>query len=390
MVGLLVLSPSASPALTVVQPWTPLGGILIRGATVVTMDTGHSVITDGSVLVRRGKIVAVWQGAEQPPGVAIGNPSVIELGREDLVFPGLINLHNHLRFNHLHTWPPPSAHSIPLEGKAGTDPYANRYQWGGGGNPFGYQPPEYRRLVRNPADILGKNWGLDLAGEIQKYAEVAALLGGETTTQGGDENNKEARRILVRNVEYGFGGRIEDLVVPRIDEFGHSAAETLLANTESGLVDAWLVHLAEGVPDGHRRPLDSFSSRDEFATLASTCMDSNSSKCLLNDTTVVVHGTGLEREDFAQMRDAQSIRLDGTGDGRGAKLVWSPLSNMLLYGETARVYDAIAEGILVSLGTDWSPSGSRSLLRELKVADVVLRDARVLGGDREPRSGIRA
>ena len=87
MVGLLVLSPSASPALTVVQPWTPLGGILIRGATVVAMDTGHSVITDGSVLVRRGKIVAVWQGAEQPPGVAIGDPSVISLATRTLSSP---------------------------------------------------------------------------------------------------------------------------------------------------------------------------------------------------------------------------------------------------------------------------------------------------------------
>jgi hypothetical protein len=30
--------------------------------------------------------------------------------------------------------------------------------------------------------------------------------------------------------------------------------------------------------------------------------------------------------------------------------------------------------VLVSLGTDWSPSGSRNLLDELKVADIALRD----------------
>jgi Amidohydrolase family len=46
------------------------------------------------------------------------------------------------------------------------------------------------------------------------------------------------------------------------------------------------------------------------------------------------------------------------------------------------VYDAMAEGVLVSLGTDWTPSGSHTLLHELKVADAALRDARVLGGDR--------
>lgn len=383
---LLLHATSASPADSAVQPWNPLAGILIRGATVVTMDNDHTVIRDGSVLVHRGKIVAVWEGAEQPPGVVIGNPSVIEAGPEDLVFPGLINLHNHLRWNHLHAWPAPSSHAIPTQGKDGTDPYANRYQWGGGGDPFAFQPIEYRRLVDYPSSVLvNKTWGLDLGGEVQKYAETAALLGGETTIQGGDTNNKEARRILVRNVEYGLGGRIESLSggTP-IDKFVvEPGADVLLDDMANGAIDAWLAHLAEGVPDGHRRPLDSFSSRQEFAILASTCMDSDATKCLLNDTTVVVHGTGLEREDFAMMRDARSIRLDGTGDRRGAKLVWSPLSNMLLYGETTRVYSAIAEGVLVSLGTDWSPSGSRSLLRELKVADVALRDSRVLGDDRE-------
>ena len=73
---------------------------------------------------------------------------------------------------------------------------------------------------------------------------------------------------------------------------------------------------------------------------------------------------------------------DGAGDGRGAKLVWSPLSNLLLYGKTTAVYDALAAGVLVSLGTDWTPSGSPNLLTELKVADRALRDASLLGDRR--------
>jgi len=77
------------------------------------------------------------------------------------------------------------------------------------------------------------------------------------------------------------------------------------------------------------------------------------------------------------------VRTDGLGDDRGAKLVWSPLSNLLLYGKTTNVYDALAEGVLVSLGTDWTPSGSRTLLHELKVAAVALRDDRILGASRD-------
>src|SRR6266704_3249882 len=82
-------------------------------------------------------------------------------------------------------------------------------------------------------------------------------------------------------------------------------------------------------------------------------------------------------------RCAPSIRFDGTGDGLGAKLVWSPLSSLLLYGQTALVYQALRAGVVVSLGTDWSPSGSRNLLDELKIADIALRDGRLLGADRD-------
>jgi hypothetical protein len=49
-------------------------------------------------------------------------------------------------------------------------------------------------------------------------------------------------------------------------------------------------------------------------------------------------------------------------------MVWSPLSNLLLYGGTARVDAARAAGVKIGLGSDWSPTGSKNLLGELKVA----------------------
>ena len=49
-------------------------------------------------------------------------------------------------------------------------------------------------------------------------------------------------------------------------------------------------------------------------------------------------------------------------------MVWSPLSNLLLYGATARVDAAKRAGVRIGLGSDWSPSGSKNLLGELKVA----------------------
>ena len=53
----------------------------------------------------------------------------------------------------------------------------------------------------------------------------------------------------------------------------------------------------------------------------------------------------------------------------GSKLVWSPRSNISLYGNTADVRMYKASGVPVALGTDWMPTGSLNLQRELKCAD---------------------
>ena len=133
---------------------------------------------------------------------------------------------------------------------------------------------------------------------------------------------------------------------------------------------------------GTAAPATRHSSRAEFAELKA--------RNLLTDATVLVHGVGLEPEDFYEMAHAPAARANGVGDGKGAKLVWSPLSNLLLYGKTAAVYDALAAGVLVSLGTDWTPSGSPNLLTELKVADRTLRDALLLGERRAIVSDLTA
>jgi hypothetical protein len=59
--------------------------------------------------------------------------------------------------------------------------------------------------------------------------------------------------------------------------------------------------------------------------------------------------------------------VDGTG------LVWSPRSNVRLYGDTAQVTTAARLGVQIALGTDWLPSGSMNLLRELRCADDLNR-----------------
>ena len=346
-------------------PWDPARGVLIRGATVVTMDDQHTVFRDGQVLVRAGRIAAIWSGPVPPAGVVIGSPSIIDADPGDLLFPGLINLHDHPSEDFLYLVLPPSSDAIPEQGKAGPDPYANRYQWNSA-----TMPPEFHRLLSNPVGVLSAASGLGLETEILKYAQVGALLGGETATQGAPENPASDNAIIRSIDNNAFNTRVGPPRVDPIATFADPQLTQFIQALQAGSYDAWMIHLAEGVRDGDRRPGDTFSSRAEFATLKA--------KGLLTDTTVIIHGTALESADFAAMREAPTIRIDGVTDGLGAKLVWSPQSNLVLYGKTTNVYEALAAGVLVSLGTDWTASGSRSLLHELKIRALYVPD---LGDD---------
>ena len=71
---------------------------------------------------------------------------------------------------------------------------------------------------------------------------------------------------------------------------------------------------------------------------------------------MIIHGTALGDEQLEELA------------GAGAKLVWSPQSNLRLYAATTQVKRARELGVPVGLGADWVPSGSLSTLDELRVA----------------------
>ena len=52
----------------------------------------------------------------------------------------------------------------------------------------------------------------------------------------------------------------------------------------------------------------------------------------------------------------------------GVSLIWSPRSNLELYGSTADVAAAKAAHVQMALSPDWSPTGSDGLLAELNYA----------------------
>lgn len=82
--------------------------------------------------------------------------------------------------------------------------------------------------------------------------------------------------------------------------------------------------------------------------------DAESAGCL-QPRFVAVHATAVDAAGFARWADPGAV-------------VWSPFSNLWLYGVTTDVPAARDAGLAVCLGADWAPSGSKNVLGELKAA----------------------
>ncbi len=311
---------------------------LLKGR-VVTMDGESNVINDGNVMIRDGKITGVWASNSNPPaGVDFSDVPIVET--EGTIYPGLIDLHNHVHYNHIPLWDfePHFSCSVSDSVKDWEYPtggYCNRYQWG---NNYDYGPS-----ITWMKTNIQSSYRWDMASEQMKYAEVQAVSGGVTAMQGSPSSGTQAwDSILSRNVElYNFGqDGISTCAVCGAADDDYSGSH-LISQSESGTLNAWFVHLSEGVDQ---------TSKNEF--------DSLWNKGLILDETVVIHGTALDSSQFSQMASV------------GSDLVWSPLSNLLLYGDTTDVVAADQAGVKISISPDWGPSGSKNNLHELKVADM--------------------
>ncbi|MFB3922576.1 MAG: amidohydrolase family protein [Terriglobia bacterium] len=300
------------------------GPKLALSGQVVTMDAARTVLKNGVVFIEQGGIVAVRKPGEAPP---TGFEGVAVVDTRGTIYPGLIELHNHLSYNILRLW------DVPRK-------FGNRGQWAG--------IADYQTLVSGPMGLIGQTPGLLSA--VVRYVECKCLLGGVTTSQGIELfSNKGARRYyrgIVRNVEQTDEPGLPEAAT-RIADVDASDAKSFLARLATK--KCFLLHLAEGVDATARRHFSSLEFKPGQWAITSSLAG--------------IHCTALERSDFDVMAE------------KGASMVWSPLSNLLLYGGTARIAEAKQAGVRIGLGSDWSPSGSKNLLGELKVARLASQAA---------------
>src|SRR5262249_49486316 len=162
------------------------GPKLALAGRVVTMDDAFSVRPDAIVYIDAGSIVAV-QNRAQPAPPDFGSVQVVETG--GALFPGLIELHNHLSHN-----APPLVSPLPKRFEP-RDPWSAH--------------KDYRPMISGPMTVIGEYRDSTsqsaLLPALVRYVECKCLLGGVTTSQGvmlaSNAGIQRFYRGLIRNVE---------------------------------------------------------------------------------------------------------------------------------------------------------------------------------------------
>jgi cytosine/adenosine deaminase-related metal-dependent hydrolase len=299
---------------------------LISGGEVIAGAQPKDTICLGGVVITGDNAARSW--------VTIENGVITNISRrrpagtrvvetQGVIVPGLMDLHGHPEFNVFAPWEPPKT-------------YLNRYAW--------RADDLYKALIRKPQDELRAK---KLAAAELRYAEIRALVSGVTAIQGASFQVQRSNESLVRNLDgvifdEHHARATVDLPSGLDSPRGGPEFANIVVAIAAGEVNAHYVHLAEGQRSNQR-------SIDEFAHLRDDLGG-------LTAATVIIHGTALTHDQWAEVAAV------------GAKLVWSPQSNLRLYRETTRIADALDAGVRVGLGADWLPSGSTSLLAEMKVA----------------------
>ena len=298
-----------------------VGGFLLKGTIV-----GPSGPFEGEVLVQGDTIQCAAKSCASSPGVA----SAVVVDTKGIILPGLIDTHNHILFDTFDEtdWSPPKT-------------YTNHNQWP--------SDARYGAMVDAKQYMNGELSTLDLGCEMNKYGELKGVIAGTTSIAGAaNPANQVCFSSLARTVDQTPNGLGEDKVQAATLFPTAPKGDAICAGLKSGATESFLVHVAEGVDA---------SSKDELAKLGTV---TTTDGCLYTPQTVIIHGTALGEPEMTLMAD------------KGMSLVWSPQSNVFLYGEgtdltkTTNIPLALEKGINVSLAPDWSIGGSQNILDELR------------------------
>jgi 5-methylthioadenosine/S-adenosylhomocysteine deaminase len=232
-----------------------------------TIVTARGIVNDGTILVVNGRIRDIGTNIAVPEGTPL-------LKVDGVIFPGLIDLHNHLAWNVLPRW------SLP-------NPVSNRYEW--------QAMPEYvSHLARPEREMMARGEGCDM----ERYAEIKALLGGATSVTGSFASSDDTKsngtknncvKGLVRKLDV-FSGlypqrmNAEPLLYEIFPlELPWQEAQAIRDKLASREVKAVICHVGEGKDASARREFSMFAARG-----------------FLRPGVTIIHGVALGRIRISQ------------------------------------------------------------------------------------------
>jgi 5-methylthioadenosine/S-adenosylhomocysteine deaminase len=358
-----------------------------------------------TILIEDGKIKSMWSGEVPVPDLP--GLIVIRLKPDEVLFPGFINLHVHTGYNIFPFWESPS------------NEWKNRFQW--------RNNAQYKRDIKDLSAYIKGHWqqpgagpslaliealvaspanqkayesftGETLARVLPEVSKAHAIIGELQAVAGGtvlvqqtlelDQETADPWSFVIRNTQnpndLGSIGSLQIIspvdffrpVLPAPDVItGDPGQETASwtpgaqdayrdfltsATAEQPTRSATIAHLAEGRAGFlDKRGPDSYTRAEFAAFLESAVREAGRPPGLAKAHLLLTHATGLDTTDPDTLH---FLRENNIG------IVWSPVSNLLLYSDTLPVKALLDAGVNVCLGSDWSPSGSKHVWDELKFA----------------------
>jgi cytosine/adenosine deaminase-related metal-dependent hydrolase len=268
--------------------------------------TPRKIRDAATLLVEGGRIAGFGLGARRE----------VRVGPGAYVYPGLINVHDHLRGNYLPRVGPP-------EGR----PYPNWAPW--------------------DADLKAS----------PVYAERSALNAAQMYLLGGYKNLFSGVATVHDHFPHEQNAAFLDSLPIR------ALKEYTLAHECSSFDLKW----GEGIEVEHARARERLWP---FVTHLEEGFDEESMDGVgilerakaLDELDLLVHCVGLSDEDIKKLKRS------------GSSVAWCPASNYFMFNLTCKIRKLLRAGVNVALGTDSTHTGSVNLLAEMKFARKAYRD----------------
>ncbi|HUQ07938.1 MAG TPA: thrombospondin type 3 repeat-containing protein [Kofleriaceae bacterium] len=328
--------PDGMPA-TVMQCPTQLAAPT-TGDCDVTTGTGSAVVLQGTVLglgttyldgavVYDGNLIT-YVGCDPSGAPGFATAKRINCG-DNVISPGLINAHDHVTYNN----------RAPLASTAAHDPrrYGHRNDWR---DAWPTPPNQYGNTSSNTDGV--------------RWNEIRHVLAGTTSMTGSGHADGMVRNLDdVAAAEFALGFERLQYEVFILND-NSTNEHTIPANCgwnfeyderEVKALDSLVSHASEGIDSRSRAEFQcqrtSFGGGQDF----------------VENNTAHVHVVAANATDYYDMATDGSV------------LVWSPRSNISLFGNTSQAQVMHRLGGTVAIGTDWTYTGSANMLRELACVD---------------------